>query len=150
MAFFLCLWLVVEWRNFVLLSPCCIYREHDLCHHISFSLSSKSFISFWRRWISSANSWSVSRDSKYWSLSCFSFSCLSTRPKTFLFHHWSCCWQLLIWSYVVGTSLEVCGMDHASSTTSLHSASWSHIVSKWNRSFFLLFLGVWDEWKIKE
>lgn len=59
-------------------------------------------------------------------------------------------WQLLIRSCVVGTSLEVCGMDHASSTTSLHSTSQSHIVSKRNQGFFLLFLGVWDKWRIKE
>ena len=125
----------MEWKNLVLQSPYCIHKVLDLCHRMSFSLSSNSFISLRRKAISSTKSWKVLSDSKCCSCSCFFFSYLSIWLNTFLFHHYSCYWQFLIRSCVVKF---LCGLmaSQASLTTSLQLRSRSHVDSKWKRGFF--------------
>ena len=136
MVFFCLRWLVVEWKNLVLRSPCCIHKALDLCHHMSFSLSSNSLISLWRSAISSAKSCRVFRDSRCWSCSCFFWSCLLTWPNAFVFHQRSWFWQFLIQSCVVRSPKGLVA-SQASSTTSLHPGFLSHMDLKRNWGFFL-------------
>ena len=133
-VFFFLLSDALEWKYFVL-SPNPNHWTLDLCYHIIFSLSSKSFISFQSTLISLPKLPFLSLWTKLLRDLLFSWIFFGTFPKAYKFHLDSSIAHCLSLKAISLGEFKLIFLLLVSSMIFLQSPLLVHITSKWKRRF---------------
>lgn len=132
MVFCWYLFIAFVWKKVVFLSPAFNQLFRLLWCHISFSMPSHLFSSLFISWIDSKSTALPFMDSSILSLFWRAVICFPTWPKVCLFHDFKDLWHSSKQASSGQLDSLLHPLSHASSTTSLHPPSPSHMDSNLN------------------